>query len=64
MIEFEDKGLNVSIGAGMGTTKTEFTNPISILKLRLNKLIATNKEKKRLVDQYLRNVRIIEDAFD
>lgn len=32
--------------------------------MRLNKLISTNKEKKKLVDQYIRNVKIIEDAFD
>ena len=50
MIEFEDKGLSVSLGPGAGAAKAEFSNPISILKLRLNKLIAMNKEKKRLVD--------------
>jgi oligoendopeptidase F len=37
---------------------------VAILKLRLNKIIATNKEKKKLMDQYIRNVRVIEDAFD
>ena len=42
----------------------EFQNPIAILKLRLAKIVATNKEKKRLMDQYLRNVKVIEDAFD
>lgn len=44
--------------------KTEFANPIVILKRRLNKIIETNKEKRKLMDQYLRNVRVIEDAFD
>jgi hypothetical protein len=34
------------------------------LKLRLNRIVATNKEKKKLMDQYLRNVKVIEDAFD
>jgi len=47
-----------------GDPKAQFSNPISILKMRLNKLISTNKEKKKLVDQYIRNVKIIEDAFD
>ena len=42
----------------------DFQNPIAILKLRLAKIVATNKEKKRLMDQYLRNVKVIEDAFD
>ena len=32
--------------------------------MRLSKLITTNKEKKRLLDQYVRNARIIEDAFE
>jgi hypothetical protein len=44
--------------------KQEFANPIAILKLRLNKIIATNKEKKHLLDKYMRNARIIEDAFE
>jgi len=26
--------------------------------------LQTNKEKKKLLDQYIRNARIIEDAFD
>ena len=26
--------------------------------------MATNREKKRLMEQYLRNVKVIEDAFD
>jgi len=34
------------------------------LKLRLAKIVATNREKKRLMDQYLRNVKVIEDAFE
>lgn len=32
--------------------------------MRLNKIISTNKEKKKLLDQYVRNVKLIEDAFD
>jgi coiled-coil domain-containing protein 63/114 len=32
--------------------------------MRLNKKISTNKEKKKLVDKYMRNVKLIEDAFD
>jgi hypothetical protein len=49
---------------GPGGLKQEFANPIAILKLRLNKVITTNKEKKKLLDQYMRNARIIEDAFE
>lgn len=46
------------------TGAAEFSNPSALLKKRLSKWISTNKEKKKLIDQYLRNVRIIEDAFD
>jgi hypothetical protein len=35
-----------------------------LLKLRLNKWTSNNKEKKTLMDMYIRNVKIIEDAFD
>ena len=44
--------------------KGEYANPAQILKRRLFKIIDTNKEKRKLMDQYLRNVKVIEDAFD
>lgn len=68
--EAKDKSVNTTVDhkftaeATTGGPKTEFSNPISILKMRLNKLISTNKEKKKLVDQYIRNVKLIEDAFE
>jgi len=34
------------------------------MKLRVKKLISKNKEKKRLVDLYLKNSMIIEAAFE
>jgi hypothetical protein len=37
---------------------------VAVLKLRLSKWVAQNKEKKNLMDMYVRNVKIIEDAFD
>jgi len=46
------------------TAATEFSNPVEILKRRLNKWLVSNKEKKDLMDVYVRNVKIIEDAFD
>lgn len=66
-IEFDDKSFNQTVNdtkGGPGGLKTEFANPIAILKLRLNKVVQTNKEKKRLLDQYMRNAKIIEDAFE
>jgi len=64
-VEIDDKNYNESFNQNKDKTKlTDFTNPVAILKLRLNKIVATNKEKKKLMDQYMRNVKVIEDAFD
>jgi len=51
-IEFDDKSFNQTMSDTKGPAgmKQEFANPIAILKLRLNKIISTNKEKKRLLD--------------
>ena len=65
-------GLKASKDAALGKTKAaggivatqEFANPVAVLKLRLNKWTTNNKEKKNLMDMYVRNVKIIEDAFD
>ena len=63
--KFEDKQFDQSIAAVKEKSKNgDYQNPIAILKLRLAKIVATNKEKKRLMDQYLRNVKVIEDAFE
>jgi len=44
--------------------QAEFSNPTQLLKERLKKWVNNNKEKKNLMDMYIRNVKIIEDAFD
>ena len=41
-----------------------FSNPIAILKRRLEKIQATNMQKRKLMEQYIRNVKVIQDAFD
>lgn len=46
------------------SSAAEFSNPIEIMKMRLAKHISKNKEKKNLMDIYIRNVSIIEDAFN
>lgn len=43
---------------------TDFANPTVLLKIRLDKVVNNNKEKKNLMDVYIRNVKIIEDAFE
>jgi hypothetical protein len=48
-----------------GSSNTEeFSNPADLLQARLNKWYANNKEKKQLMDKYIRNVGVIEDAFE
>lgn len=52
-IEFDDKSFNQNVNDnknGPGQKQEVFANPIAILKLRVNKLISINKEKKRLID--------------
>lgn len=51
-MDFDDKGFNQNVQekGGKGGKKTEFANPIEILKIRLNNIVAKNKEKKRLLD--------------
>ena len=49
------------------TTKEEneeFYNPADLLRARLSKWSTNNKEKKHLLDKYIKNVKIIEDAFE
>ena len=43
---------------------TEFSNPAALLKGRLEKWKTNNKEKNNLMNMYIRNVKIIEDAFE
>jgi hypothetical protein len=45
------------------SSQVEFSNPAALLKPRLNRWIANNKEKRALMEMYTRNVHIIEDAF-
>lgn len=34
------------------------------MKWRLAKIQATNVQKRKLIDQYIKNVKVIQDAFD
>lgn len=56
------KGVTVAQDTAVATVG-EFSNPVALLKLRLQKWTNNNKEKKNLMDMYIRNVNIIEDAF-
>ena len=45
-------------------SKQKFDNPIEILKIRLKNITNKNREKQRLLAQYTRNARVIEEAFE
>ena len=65
-IEFDDKSFNNHVNDSKGgpAQKQEvFANPIVILKLRVNKITQINREKKKLVDTYVKYAQIIEHAF-
>ena len=47
-----------------GEEHEEFYNPADLLRARLSKWSQNNKEKKHLLDKYIKNVKIIEDAFE
>ena len=64
-VEFDDKSLSRSMEAKQGQgAKQEFANPIEILQIRVNSVVNKNVEKKRLLDQYVRNAKIIQEAFE
>lgn len=63
MEKTKNKGIG-NVANELSTVPSEgFSNPIEILKKRLQKWTNNNKEKKNLMDMYIRNVNIIEDAF-
>lgn len=63
-IDNDDKGMDKLKEQQNNNKNTDFSNPVVILKRRLLKIVETNKEKRKLMDQYIRNVKVIEDAFD
>lgn len=64
MVDLDEKNNDKNKEDAEGGKGSDFANPIVILKRRLQKIIETNKEKKKLMEQYNRNVKVIEDAFD
>jgi len=45
------------------SNQQEFSNPVALLKPRLQRWQSNNKEKRALMDMYTRNVEVIEHAF-
>ena len=63
MEKTKSKAMNQTATQEQSGNTGEFSNPVALLKLRLQKWTTNNKEKKNLMDMYIRNVHIIEDAF-
>lgn len=59
----ENTSLNQGANKKPAGGKEEFSNPTAVLKLRLNRWVSNNRDKKHLMDVYSRNVHIIEDSF-
>ena len=64
--EYNEKSLNQTMkdSKGPGQGKQDFANPIEILKIRVKNLTDKNKEKRKLLEQYVRNAKIIQEAFE
>ena len=43
--------------------KTEIIDTATLLKMRLKRIIANNKEKVKVIEHYLKNMRVIDEAF-
>jgi len=64
-IEFDDKSFKPGTTTqGKGIKKEEFSNPILILMRRVSRIKAVNRKKKMILDQYIKNAQILEQAFD
>ena len=47
-----------------GEVKALQNDTATVLKQRLTKLIINNKEKVKLIDNYQRNMKVIDEAFN
>ena len=64
--EYNEKSLNQTMKDSKvpGQGKQDFANPIEILRIRVTNLTNKNREKRRLLEQYVRNAKIIQEAFE
>jgi 2-succinyl-5-enolpyruvyl-6-hydroxy-3-cyclohexene-1-carboxylate synthase len=62
--ELRDKRLNMAGRSRITELHTVQSETATILKKRLTKLIVNNKEKVRLIDNYQRNMKVIDEAFN
>jgi hypothetical protein len=61
--ELKDPKLNRGSRIKTGEIKAIQNDTSAVLKQRLTKLIVNNKEKVKLIDNYQRNMKVIDEAF-
>lgn len=62
--ELRDPRLNKGSRIKTGEISAIQNDTAGILKQRLTKLIVNNKEKVKLIDNYQRNMKVIDEAFN
>lgn len=62
--ELKDPRLNKNSRIRTGEVSAIQNDTATILKNRLTKLIVNNKEKVKLIDNYQRNMKVIDEAFN
>lgn len=62
--ELKDPRLNKNSRIKTGEVSAVQNDTATILKQRLTKLIINNKEKVKLIDNYQRNMKVIDEAFN
>lgn len=62
--ELKDPRLNRGSRIKTGEINAIQNDTAAVLKQRLTKLIVNNKEKVKLIDNYQRNMKVIDEAFN
>lgn len=62
--QLKDPKLNRASRIKTGEVHAIQNDTASVLKNRLTKLILNNKEKVKLIDNYQRNMKVIDEAFN
>jgi hypothetical protein len=62
--QLKDPKLNRASRIKTGEIQAIQNDTASVLKNRLTKLILNNKEKVKLIDNYQRNMKVIDEAFN
>jgi len=63
--KLDERGPALDLMPSQGKSeKKEYSNPIEVLNMRFEKWKSSNKEKRKIIEHFLKNSRVIEDAFE